>query len=235
MFKSLITPGITTAIIRGAVGRQVAGWVGHRGAAGNLPHRCRTILHGRHSARCILKTDRWPWPHARGKGWHDRSRRGNRTAPRGSGPALGGRCVRRPGPVGVAFFGGVDSSVLLAAAVRVMGPDMVIAILGVSPSLAADERSAAHEVAAFIGVPVVEVATFEGDRAEYRANGPDRCFHCKDEFDSVAEVAATRSISPKLLLDRADTAAAAAGLSVGASLPATATSARSSGSDRSPA
>jgi len=55
------------------------------------------------------------------------------------------------------------------------------------------------------------------------------------EFDSVAEVAATRSISPRVLLDRADTAAAAAGLVVGASLPATATSARSSGSDRSPA
>ena len=28
----------------------------------------------------------------------------------------------------------------------------------------------------------MEVATHEGDRAEYRANGPDRCFHCKDEL-----------------------------------------------------
>ncbi len=84
--------------------------------------------------------------------------------------------------LGVAFSGGVDSSVLLALAVRVLGPDRVVAILGVSPSLAADERSAAHQVARHIGVAVVEVDTHEGDRAEYRANGPDRCFHCKDEL-----------------------------------------------------
>src|ERR687889_1602009 len=87
--------------------------------------------------------------------------------------------VRR---LGVAFSGGVDSSVLVALAVRALGPDRVVAILGVSPSLAADERSAAHAVARHIGVPVIEVDTHEGDRAEYRANGPDRCFHCKDEL-----------------------------------------------------
>lgn len=84
--------------------------------------------------------------------------------------------------LGVAFSGGVDSSVLLAAAVRILGPDRVVAVLAVSPSLAADERSAAHSVARHIGVPVVEVATFEGDRPEYQANGPDRCFFCKDEL-----------------------------------------------------
>jgi uncharacterized protein len=87
--------------------------------------------------------------------------------------------VRR---LGVAFSGGVDSSVLLALAARSLGVDRVVAILGVSPSLAADERSAAHAVAAHIGVAVVEVTTHEGDRDAYRANGPDRCFHCKDEL-----------------------------------------------------
>jgi pyridinium-3,5-biscarboxylic acid mononucleotide sulfurtransferase len=86
------------------------------------------------------------------------------------------------GRLGVAFSGGVDSSVLVALAVRALGPDRVVAILGVSPSLAADERSAAHAVARHIGVPVIEVDTREGDRPEYRANGPDRCFHCKDEL-----------------------------------------------------
>jgi pyridinium-3,5-biscarboxylic acid mononucleotide sulfurtransferase len=94
--------------------------------------------------------------------------------------------------LGVAFSGGVDSSVLLALAARALGHDRVVAILGVSPSLAEDERVAAHEVARHIGVPVVEVVTHEGDRAEYRANGPDRCFHCKDELftrisDEVAD------------------------------------------------
>ena len=92
------------------------------------------------------------------------------------------------GRLGVAFSGGVDSSVLLALAARALGPDRVVAILGVSPSLAADERSAAHHVARHIGVAVVEVNTYEGDRAAYRANGPDRCFHCKDElFTRIGE------------------------------------------------
>ena len=86
--------------------------------------------------------------------------------------------------LGVAFSGGVDSSVLLALAARALGTDRVVAILGVSPSLAADERVAAHRVARVIGVPVVEIATHEGDRPEYRANGPDRCFYCKDELFS---------------------------------------------------
>ena len=60
-------------------------------------------------------------------------------------------------PLGVAFSGGVDSSVLLALAVRTLGQDQVVAILGVSPSLATDDRRAAHTVAAYIGVRLVEV------------------------------------------------------------------------------
>jgi len=86
------------------------------------------------------------------------------------------------GRVGVAYSGGVDSATLLALAVRALGPGGVVALLGVSPSLAAAERVAAHDVARHIGVPVVEVATREGEREQYRANGPDRCFHCKDEL-----------------------------------------------------
>jgi uncharacterized protein len=86
------------------------------------------------------------------------------------------------GRLGVAFSGGVDSSVLLALAVRALGADRVLAVLGVSPSLAADERAAAHRVAAVIGAQVVEVTTREGDNEAYRRNGADRCFHCKDEL-----------------------------------------------------
>jgi uncharacterized protein len=89
--------------------------------------------------------------------------------------------VRR---LGVAFSGGVDSSLLLALATRILGVERVVALLGVSPSLAAEERSAAHLVARQIGVQLVEVTTHEGDRPEYRANGPDRCFYCKEELFS---------------------------------------------------
>ena len=98
-----------------------------------------------------------------------------------------------PARLGVAFSGGVDSSVLLALAVRSLGADRTLAILGVSASLAADERTAAHAVAARIGVPLVEVVTHEGEIAAYRANGPDRCFHCKNElFTRITDEIAAR-------------------------------------------
>ena len=84
--------------------------------------------------------------------------------------------------LGVAYSGGVDSALLAALAVRALGAGQVVAVLGVSPSLAEDERRQAHEIARVIGVPVVEVVTHEGDSPAYRANGPDRCYHCKDEL-----------------------------------------------------
>src|SRR5690348_8291399 len=86
--------------------------------------------------------------------------------------AVGSRLLEAV-PLGVAFSGGVDSSVLLALAVRALGADQVVAILGVSPSLGADERLAAHHVAAVVGARVVEIQTREGDNPAYRANGPD--------------------------------------------------------------
>jgi pyridinium-3,5-biscarboxylic acid mononucleotide sulfurtransferase len=130
--------------------------------------------------------------------------------PRGLGSvtnevALGLAGVER---LGVAFSGGVDSSLLLALAVRVLGADHVVAVLGVSPSLAADERTGAHDVAAVIGVPVVEVATHEGDNPAYQANGPDRCFHCKDElFTRISdEVAAAHRLTAVAYGENADDA-----------------------------
>jgi uncharacterized protein len=88
------------------------------------------------------------------------------------------------GRLGVAYSGGVDSATLLALAARCLGRHRVVAVLGVSPSLAQRDRQDAHNTAAFIGVPVVEVATHEGKNPAYRRNGPDRCFHCKDELFS---------------------------------------------------
>lgn len=110
--------------------------------------------------------------------------------------------------LGVAFSGGVDSSVLLALAARALGPGRVVAVLGVSPSLAADERAGAHTVARVIGVPVVEVETHEGELAAYQANGPDRCFHCKDElFTRISdEVVAAQRLDAVAYGENADDA-----------------------------
>ncbi|MFP5068052.1 ATP-dependent sacrificial sulfur transferase LarE [Pseudonocardia nantongensis] len=100
------------------------------------------------------------------------------------------RGVRR---VGVALSGGVDSSTLLALAAAALGPGRVLALVGVSASLAADERAGAHRVAAVAGVEVVEIETTELDRPDYRANGPDRCYACRDTlFTAVDETVLDR-------------------------------------------
>jgi uncharacterized protein len=84
-----------------------------------------------------------------------------------------------------------------------------VAVLGVSPSLAGGERVAAHDVARVVGVPVVEVTTAEGDDPGYRRNGPDRCFHCKQElFTRIsAEVVAAHGLSAVAYGENADDAA----------------------------
>lgn len=91
----------------------------------------------------------------------------------------------------VCFSGGIDSTVVLAAAVRA-GVETV-ALLGVSPSLAAAERADAHRIANEIGVRVEEIETTEMDLAGYRQNAGDRCYYCKSAlYDTVQALAATR-------------------------------------------
>jgi uncharacterized protein len=92
----------------------------------------------------------------------------------------------------VCFSGGIDSTVVLAASVRA-GVDTV-ALLGVSPSLAASERADAHRIANEIGARVEEVETNEMDLAGYRNNAGDRCYYCKSAlYDTVQALAATRN------------------------------------------
>lgn len=86
------------------------------------------------------------------------------------------------GPAAVAFSGGVDSALLLALAVDVLGPVNVVAVLGRSASLPAREREAAGALAGRLGVELLEVETRELACEAYVANPPDRCYHCKTEL-----------------------------------------------------
>jgi uncharacterized protein len=83
------------------------------------------------------------------------------------------------GTVLVAFSGGVDSSVVLAAAVRALGPERVAAVTAVSPALPAVELDLARRFCATLGVRHHLIATRELEVAGYRDNGPRRCYFCK--------------------------------------------------------
>ena len=85
----------------------------------------------------------------------------------------------------VAFSGGLDSGVLLAAATRALGADRVVAATAVSPSLPAAERAGAVAFAAGLGVRHELPLTDELSRAGYVANAGDRCAFCKTELVDV--------------------------------------------------
>jgi uncharacterized protein len=93
--------------------------------------------------------------------------------------------MRGLGSVVVAFSGGVDSAVVLAAAARALGPK-ALAVIADSPSLARRELADARRTAAELGVPLIEAATEETELDGYRRNLGDRCYFCKSTVLSMA-------------------------------------------------
>jgi uncharacterized protein len=85
----------------------------------------------------------------------------------------------------VAFSGGTDSAFLLAAAVRALGTDAVVAATAVSPSLPHKELDDAERFARDLGVRHLTPATDELAREGYRQNAGDRCWFCKAELIDV--------------------------------------------------
>ena len=95
--------------------------------------------------------------------------------------------LRRLESVVVAFSGGADSAFLAAAATKVLGPDRTHAVTAVSPSLAGDEAADCRQLASEWGLRWSPVHTDEMERAAYRLNDTDRCFHCKAELMEVVD------------------------------------------------
>ena len=89
----------------------------------------------------------------------------------------------------VAFSGGVDSAVVLAAAVRAFGPDRVTAATAVSAALPTGMLARAADLARSLGVPHRQFHTGELEVDGYRRNGPDRCYFCKSTLlDALNEM-----------------------------------------------
>lgn len=85
----------------------------------------------------------------------------------------------------IAFSGGADSAFLAAFAHRELGRDRVLAVTAISPSLAGAEETDCRSLAEEWGVRWQGVTTNEMERAAYRLNDGDRCYHCKAELMDV--------------------------------------------------
>lgn len=92
----------------------------------------------------------------------------------------------------VACSGGVDSAYLAWAAWSTLGP-RALAVTADSPSYPERHRAMALDVVGRFQLRHEFIHTDELARPEYRANAPDRCYHCKHElFTHLTRLAADR-------------------------------------------
>ncbi len=81
----------------------------------------------------------------------------------------------------VAYSGGIDSTLLALAAHVVMG-HRCLAVLAISDTYPEWVVEDARKTALELGLRLHEVETHELVDPAFRANGPDRCYHCKMEL-----------------------------------------------------
>ncbi len=95
----------------------------------------------------------------------------------------------------VAFSGGADSTLVLAAARKIMRREDVLAVTAVSASLPLKERKATHALAALLGAEHLELETQELSNPSYASNPSNRCYFCKDElYGKLAPLASARGM-----------------------------------------
>jgi pyridinium-3,5-biscarboxylic acid mononucleotide sulfurtransferase len=86
--------------------------------------------------------------------------------------------VRSNGRTAIAFSGGVDSTFLARAAREAYG-DGALAITVVSGAYPPDVPAATRDLAAIIGIRLIEVEADIETIPNFCDNPPDRCYHCK--------------------------------------------------------
>jgi len=94
----------------------------------------------------------------------------------------------------VAFSGGIDSSLVARIAAEELGA-RALAVTSGSASLKRSDLRLAEELAGRWQMRHRVIVTDELDKAEYRANPVNRCFHCKTSlYDALSRMAADEGL-----------------------------------------
>ena len=105
--------------------------------------------------------------------------------------------LRQGGPIAIAFSAGVDSTFLLAAAKEALG-NQVLALTAVTAAIPRRELGEAERLAAAIGARHVALEIDALAVPAFRANAPDRCYHCKKRIFETLLAAARADGIPRL-------------------------------------